>query len=378
MSQLKYSIVIPSYRGFEGLKIIIPYILSIDRDDIEVIVSINHSEDANLSKKFLQSLFDKRLKIFTPNKKLPHSAHLDFAYSKSTGLWVGHLGDDDLILKNRFDYMDKYSDNCDIIIGKSIRYVWPENNFEPSNSTNSKLDFSYKINEVSGFEYYCKLLNEIGIVAGGQWMCKRSVYQKVCEKFGFFSPPNANVEFFSLRAAARYSRKITLIDYPMFICGRMNKSSGNTLGELNEKIFDWSFENPGWFDKANMPCANYITISYDAALRVAEKCGEIKKYIKKTLWARYFIGNFFSKYKGSDMHNKTCNNLFYLISIIKNFHFYLIIAIINIFISRLKRIFLPKEKYEIRMHINLQTNGVNSITEFADYLKKKIDKENIN
>ena len=112
MSQLKYSIVIPSYRGFEGLKIIIPYILSIDRDDIEVIVSINHSEDANLSKKFLQSLFDKRLKIFTPNKKLPHSAHLDFAYSKSTGLWVGHLGDDDLILKNRFDYMDKYSDNC--------------------------------------------------------------------------------------------------------------------------------------------------------------------------------------------------------------------------------------------------------------------------
>jgi glycosyltransferase involved in cell wall biosynthesis len=66
MIRPKYSIVIPSFRGFESLKIIIPYILSIDRDDFEVIVSINHSEDANITKEFLLSLFDKRLKIFTP------------------------------------------------------------------------------------------------------------------------------------------------------------------------------------------------------------------------------------------------------------------------------------------------------------------------
>ena len=96
-----------------------------------------------------------------------------------------------------------------------------------------------------------KVLNDAVISAGGQWMCKRSVYNEVLKEFGYFSPPNANVEFFSLRAAARSSKKIFLIDYPMFICGRMNKSAGNTLGEINKNIFDWSFENPGWFDKAN-------------------------------------------------------------------------------------------------------------------------------
>ena len=65
--------------------------------------------------------------------------------------------------------------------------------------------------------------------------------------------------------------------------------------EINKNIFDWSFENPGWFDKAKIPCANYITISYDSALRVSEKYGEKNKYINKTLWSRYFIANFFSK-----------------------------------------------------------------------------------
>ena len=56
MSSYKYSIVIPSYRGYESLKIIIPYILSIDRNDFEIIVSINHSEDANLSREFFEKL----------------------------------------------------------------------------------------------------------------------------------------------------------------------------------------------------------------------------------------------------------------------------------------------------------------------------------
>jgi hypothetical protein len=373
MSQFKYGIVIPSHRGFESLKIIIPYILDINRDDFEIVVSINHSEDSSLTKKFLQSISDKRLKFFIPIQKLPHSAHLDFAYSKSTAEWIGHLGDDDLILKNRFDYMDKYSNICDLVVGQSVRYVWPNNNFEPSNSTYDKLNFTYHTNKISGFKYYSKILNEIGVSAGGQWMCKRSVYKKVCKKFGFFSPPNANVEFFALRAAARASRKIILIDYPMFICGRMNKSAGNTLGETNKKIFDWSFENPGWFDKANMPCANYLTISYDAALRVAGGYGEIKKYINKALWARYYLGNFFSEYKGCDNQNKSCNNILYLISILKNFHLHLIIAMIKILISRLKKVFIYSKNISKLVVIHLHTKGINSISEFADYLKNKTD-----
>lgn len=372
MTKLKYSIVIPSYKGYEGLKVILPYMLEINRKDFEIIVSINYSDESNLTKKFLKSLGDKRLKIVTPNYKIPHSSHLDFAYRQSTAEWVGHLGDDDLIIKDRFDYMDKYSDSCDLIIGKSVRYVWPNNNFEPSNSTYDQLNFSYKANEVSGVDYYRKILNEIAISAGGQWMCKRSIYNQVIKRFGYFSPSNANVEFFSLRAASRFSKKIFLVDYPMLVCGRMNKSSGNTLGEINKNIFDWSFENPGWFDKAKMPCANYLVISYDAALRTAEKFGEIKKYINKSLWARFFIGNFFSDYKGCDKNNKKCNNTLYLISIIKNFHFYLIDAIIKILLSRIKKYLISKKNINQLNRIHLKSKGINSITEFADFLNKKI------
>lgn len=371
MSSYKYSIVIPSYRGYESLKIIIPYILSIDRNDFEIIVSINHSEDANLSREFFEKLPDKRLKVFMPPQKLAHSEHLNFAYSKSTGEWVGHLGDDDLIIKNRFDYMDKYSDTCDMIIGKDIRYVWPNNNFEVSNSTHNLINYTYKVRETSGFEYYKKVLNEAVISAGGQWMCKRSVYNKVLKEFGYFSPPNANVEFFSLRAAARLSKKIFLIDYPMFICGRMNKSAGNTLGEINKNIFDWSFENPGWFDKAKIPCANYITISYDSALRVSEKYGEKNKYINKTLWSRYFIANFFSKYKGCDRHNKACNSFFYLISLTRNFHIYLFFGMIKMSMSKIQKLFISYKNLDQTPIVHLKSKGINSITEFADYLRRK-------
>jgi hypothetical protein len=162
----------------------------------------------------------------------------------------------------------------------------------------------------------------------------------------------------------------------MFICGRMNKSSGNVLGGGNSKIFDWSFENPGWFNKADMPCANYMVISYDSALRASIGYNE-KKYINKVLWAQNFLFHFFFyKFKGSNIHNKNCNNYKYLISIVRNFHFFLIIAIIKSLILKFQKIFLPKKKNKILEILNLNTININSITEFADYLKKKTNNKN--
>ena len=42
MTKYKYGIVIPSFNGYEGLRLTIPYILEINRKDFEIIISVNN------------------------------------------------------------------------------------------------------------------------------------------------------------------------------------------------------------------------------------------------------------------------------------------------------------------------------------------------
>lgn len=128
----KYSIVIPTLNGYNGLKVTIPYILSSVEGDFEVVVSVNHSNDETLS--FLQKIPDVRLRVVQPSMKLPHSEHLNFAYSHARGEWMGHIGDDDLIFPNRFQLLDEIVESCDLVVGDSIRYVWPGNLIEKENT----------------------------------------------------------------------------------------------------------------------------------------------------------------------------------------------------------------------------------------------------
>ena len=144
MKKPKYSIVIPSYNGYQGLKETLPYMLAINRDDFEIVISDNHSADGLWE--YLSNLSDEKLKIFKPDRFLPHSEHLNFAYSKANGEWIGHLGDDDLIMGNRFEIFDKFSSDFDLIIGKNLRYIWQDNLREPKNSLSrlSKTSFTYE------------------------------------------------------------------------------------------------------------------------------------------------------------------------------------------------------------------------------------------
>ncbi len=374
MSKIKYSIIIPTLNGYEGLKVIIPYILKIDRQDIEIILSINNSIDKSLE--FVKSINDKRLKFFIPSKKLPHSTNLNFAYSKSSGEWLGHLGDDDLILNNRFDTLDKYTDNFDMIVGKSAHYNWK--NLDPAlgvpNSTKKNdLIYTQVAVEKSGVEFYKEYLNTFGVPAGGQWLVKKEVYEKVKKTFGFFSPDAANVEFFSFRASAKFSKNILVLDYPLMIAGTMNKSSSTISHKADKNKWDWNFENPGWFDCAKVNCANYQTVSYDALLRVISKFPNDFKLIDKKYWAKIFLGHFLFWYPGSNIKNNKCNRTIYLIWIIKNFHFYILYEIMVAIKKKISSFNLSKTS-QINDTIFLATKGINEITEFADYLEKELKK----
>ena len=379
--KIKYSIVIPSLNGLEGLRVTLPYMLSIDRDDFEIIVSDNCSEDGLWD--YLCSVNDPKLKIFKTAKRLPHSKHLDFAYSKSTGEWIGHIGDDDLILRNRFDILDDIVSECELIVGNDLRYVWKNHSIEPENSIGVENlgVYSLKCDRIKGMDYYQQLINKVAVSGGGCWMVNREVYKKVVNKFGYFSPDAANVEFFALRASAYFSKNVIHIDYPLFINGRMNKSSGSTLlKHHNKDIFDWSFENPGgMWHYCPIPTYSYCTISLDAALRV-ENVLRTNMFSKIT-WGKNCMDAFLCKAYGVDSTNKQPKITRLLYSIIVNYPagaFYILFkqAVSNIF-SPIKSFFYKnnniKHKYDFIIYVdhNSYISGdflfIKDIVDFAEW-----------
>ncbi len=302
----KYTIVIPALNGLKGLRLTLPYMLSIPRNDFQIVISDNCSDDGSLD--YLQSFKDSRLTVISPSNRLPHSEHLNFAYGFASGEWVNHMGDDDLIFSDRFERLDEITkqaeqNDCDIVIGKSIRYIWPENSFEPPNSLNSERLFEFTNSKeiVQGQIAYRQLINSPSLAGGGETLIRGELVKKVIAHFGYFCPPDPYVEFFGLRVCCYFARNIMKIDTPLYINGRMSKSIGNTLLSKNNS-FKWSFENPrkSW-RYCPIDTYSYCTISLDAALAVENLLGT--NFFDKVLW-----GSICTKYAMGAARGTTIDN----------------------------------------------------------------------
>lgn len=372
---IKYSIVIPTLNGFDGLRVILPYILSIDRDDFEVVVSDNCSDDSVWE--YLCSLNDDRLSIFKTSERMPHSEHLNFAYSKSRGLWIGHIGDDDLILKDRFELLDEITETSDLIVGESLRYVWHGHNIEPENSicTSELRRYSHSVTLLDGIDYYKDIINYVGVPGGGQWLVSREVYQSVVDAFGYFCPSAANVEFFALRASAFFSKKVARIDYPLFINGRMKKSSGGVLVSNGKELFDWGFENPGGvWEFCPVPTHAYYTISLDAALRVENVIRS--GFFSKLFWGRICMGALLNNSYGADSSNRRPSVTDLYKAVIFNYPYGSVYAFLRWLVKRMLvklYIFSDRDRHDFvniignKYYIKGELLGIKNIADFADW-----------
>ena len=123
---IKYSILIPTRNRDLYVKYAIESVLSTNRNDIELIVSNNHSTDN--TEAYLSTLKDRRLRVIKPSKPLPMALHYEFVVSHAKGVWLTILGDDDAIMPYLFDRMDELTAIFpDITIISSARayYFWP-------------------------------------------------------------------------------------------------------------------------------------------------------------------------------------------------------------------------------------------------------------
>ena len=118
MSNPKYSIILPVYNGLPYLETAVTSILSSSRNDFELIVSDDHSNDGSLQ--YLESIRDKRLRLLRTPSRLSMAEHWEWALSQSKGTWGMFLGQDDALQGYFFEHADSLTDAA---IKRSLRII---------------------------------------------------------------------------------------------------------------------------------------------------------------------------------------------------------------------------------------------------------------
>ncbi len=282
MTRPKYSIALPTLNGGETLSVTLPAMLQIDRDDVEWVISNNLSEDD--TKDVVLGFDDKRIRYVEPPERLHHSRHLEFAYTNATGLWQGHMGDDDILFPSRFDVLDEVMKNTDamVIRGGNLRYHWPEYPVPEQANHIDPCAFNGALYEMSARDFVTNQINDIIIYGGASWAVHRSIIDKVRHRCGHFVSPR-NVEFFAMRAAAAASNKIALLGLPIYVLGRHSGSTGSQAlypkNEATRNDWDWKLEFPEPWPHCPFNYHGYAPISLDAAMGAAHHFPEIKEYV---------------------------------------------------------------------------------------------------
>ena len=220
---------------------------------------------------------------------------LNFALGFATGSFISYLGDDDLIIDDRFDIIDditKSNSDVELICGSLIRFELNEDFGVDKLSYNEFNDSNVGILPVSKFS----CLNMLSIPAGGSFVISRKLYERIYNLYGYYSSQQG-VEFFILRNAMILSYKTILINKPLLLMGRTNLSVGsiafnNKLG--SPEFYRWNddFEYTDSINYSFVTYKGYVPISNDAAIEVASKLGLVD-LIDNRVWCRYFIADLF-------------------------------------------------------------------------------------
>lgn len=228
------SIVIPTKDRYETLLPVIDCILSIDSNELELVIQDN-SGDTALIKNFLTIQKDKRLKYFHKKEKLSQTENSDEAVKNAIGKYVCFIGDDDGVLPYIIDavkWMER--ERIDILKGREPGYYWPG---MPTTSTSGDKNgvlvnkkYSYRIEEIITSNALTYSLRK-----GGTSMAllpclyhgivsKKSLNKIYSRTKTFFPGPSPDMA--NGIALCLIEKDYTFVDFPIVISGKSNSSIG--------------------------------------------------------------------------------------------------------------------------------------------------------
>lgn len=121
------SIVIPTKDRYEYLTPLVELIIGFRNYDIELIIQDNSENRSSDFLEEINKIKDARIKYFYEAKSLSVVENCDKAVLNSTGKYVSLLGDDDGIIPELIEYVEKMKDsNIDVLLPEKALYSWPD------------------------------------------------------------------------------------------------------------------------------------------------------------------------------------------------------------------------------------------------------------
>jgi len=122
------TVVIPTRERPDTLFSSLRTVVDQDYDNLEIIVSDNFSQD--LTEEVVRSFNDPRVRYLNTGKRLSMSANWEFALNQVSGDWVTVIGDDDGLLPNALEMVNRIADETGVeaIRAERCQYKWPTEN----------------------------------------------------------------------------------------------------------------------------------------------------------------------------------------------------------------------------------------------------------
>lgn len=285
MSSKKYSLIIPTRNGAKYINAPIETILSQDFLDMELIVSVNHSDDGTLDR--LKNFSDPRLKVITPPKILSMGGHYEWCLRQAKGEWVTIIGDDDGVMPFFFDEAERLLERwkgsgVEAFSFRRAYYFWP----------GCEASYGDIVLSVSGHRREYKMWPKLALFRAVLFdlnhfdlpqiytnnLVRRDLIERIIAKSGGSFYHELNPDVYSGVAVAILAKKWVRSEWPIFWTGTSPKSVGmatavkSRMANSEKDIFDLEScegQNQDFINRSN----EFFTLSQADGVGVASEIG---------------------------------------------------------------------------------------------------------
>jgi hypothetical protein len=124
----RFSVIIPTrnayrYAGYAARSALVEGV-----EDVEVVISDNHSTQGTLEELGREILDDRRVRVVRPPRELSMTAHFNYALGESKGDWIALIGSDDGLMPHFYPAVKRLlarDSQTKAIVGRRALYFWP-------------------------------------------------------------------------------------------------------------------------------------------------------------------------------------------------------------------------------------------------------------
>lgn len=250
MSNVKFTILIPTRERADTLKYTILTCLNQTYQNLEIIVSDNCSTDN--THLIVKEFNDSRLKYINTNKRVSMSENFDFALSQVKDGYVMFIGDDDGILPNCLEYVNEIINTTKVeaVVSHNAFYTWPGTRI-PNQlfwSPNSGYEIRNSKEWIRKYLSF-RMLYTFDLPGAYCGFVKRAVFEKNSKDGYFFrsSTPDA----YSALAVAFGTDKYVFSHTPFAVHGSSARSNGGAY--LSTKKSNEGEESKLFFKENKIP-----------------------------------------------------------------------------------------------------------------------------